>query len=382
MFLPPINYAESMRDKTKKQRILVVGQTPPPYHGQAMMTQRLLEMRSDRLELYHVRMAFSQSVAAVGTFQWTKLFHLVAVVGRIIYGRLRYRVPTLYYMPAGPNLTPLLRDIFILTLTRPWFRQTIFHFRAAGVSDFIRTRRGLLQRLARFAYRRPDLAIHLSARNPDDGGYFGADRRVVVPNGLEDAAQPYLPIRRPATTPVRILFVGVLCASKGVGVLLEAVAQLHRAGLLLRVDVVGEFRTDQYRDQILSYCRAQRLEDVVKFPGVKQGDEKWRYFREADIFCFPSYYESESFGNVAVEAIMFGLPVVATHWRGIPDIVDDGQTGRLVPIQDPAATAAALRQLVEQPEQRQRMGAAGRARYEAEYQLSSFVRRMENVLAG
>ena len=364
----------------KKQRVLVVGQTPPPYHGQAMMTQRLLDADYRKIALYHVRMAFSKSVESVGTFQLAKLFHMVAIVGHIIHRRFRYQIETLYYMPAGPNLTPVLRDIFILTLTRPLFKHTIFHFRAAGLSEFVEAKRGMIKQLARRAYRAPDVAIHLSARNPDDGGYFGAHRTQVVPNGLEDAAQPYLPIHRSATSPIRILFVGLLCESKGVLTLLAAVALLHQEGLPIRVIFVGGFTSSEFQKTVEAYCRTHHLQEVVDFVGVRQGTDKWQYFREADIFCFPSHYESESFGNVAVEAMMFSLPVVATRWRGIPDIVEDSQTGWLVPVKDPESTAAALRQLAQQPDQRCRMGEAGRAKYEAQYQLSSFVVTMEDVL--
>lgn len=365
----------------KKQRVLVVGQTPPPYHGQAMMTQRLLDADFEKVELYHVRMAFSKSVASVGTFQFAKLLHMIAIVANMISRRLRHRTDTLYYMPAGPNLTPVLRDVFILTLTRPWFRTTVFHFRAAGLSDFVRARQGLLRRLARYAYRTPDVAIHLSARNPDDGGYFGARRTIVIHNGLEDAAQPYLPLHHPLTTPVRILFVGLLRESKGVLTLLQAVARLHDRQVPVRVDLVGGFASSEFEAQARAYCRTHGIQEVVCFPGVKQGADKWQYFREADIFCFPSHYESESFGNVVVEAMMFALPVVATHWRGIPDIVSDGQTGQLVPIRDPIATADALHYLVEHPEQRLRMGKAGRQRYLNQYQLNAFVERMGKALA-
>ena len=365
----------------KKQRVLVVGQTPPPYHGQAMMTQRLLDANYERIALYHVRMAFSKSVASVGTFQLAKLWHMVAVVGRIVFCRFRYRVGTLYYMPAGPNLTPLLRDIFILTLARPLFRRTIFHFRAAGLSEFVEARGGLIRWLARRVYHAPDVAIHLSGRNPDDGGYFSAHRTQVVPNGLEDAARPYLPIERPATSPVRILFVGLLCESKGVLTLLAAVSLLHQEGVAVQVTLVGGFTSPDFEKEVIAYCRAHHLQDSVELAGVRQGDEKWQYFRQADIFCFPSHYESESFGNVAVEAMMFSLPVVATRWRGIPDIVDDGKTGWLVPIQDPESTAAALRQLIQHPEQRRRMGKAGRTKYETHYQLPTFVATMGDVLA-
>ena len=144
---------------------------------------------------------------------------------------------------------------------------------------------------------------------------------------------------------------------------------------------MGEFNSEAFREETEAYCRTHDLTDTVSFVGVLSGDPKWEQFLKADIFCFPSHYESESFGNVAVEAMMFALPVVATQWRGIPDIVKDQETGLLVPPQNPSATAQALQILVEQPNLRQRMGQAGRERYLSHYRLPVFVQKMESTLS-
>jgi glycosyltransferase involved in cell wall biosynthesis len=65
----------------------------------------------------------------------------------------------------------------------------------------------------------------------------------------------------------------------------------------------------------------------LNFAGRKVGIEKWTAYRCADIFCFPTYYGPETFGNVLLEAMMFELPTVSTRWRAIPDIVVEGETG-------------------------------------------------------
>ena len=101
------------------KKILVVGITPPPYGGQTMMTQRLLDAKFENLKLYHVRMAFSKSMASVGNFEVWKLFHMVEVVAKALYQRFRYQIPSLYYMPGGSSFTPVARDIFILFFFAP-----------------------------------------------------------------------------------------------------------------------------------------------------------------------------------------------------------------------------------------------------------------------
>ena len=63
----------------------------------------------------------------------------------------------------------------------------------------------------------------------------------------------------------------------------------------------------------------------VRFHGVLDGDAKWRMFAETDALCLPTHYESETFPTVLLEAMSMSLPVVATRWRGIPEMAGDTQ---------------------------------------------------------
>lgn len=379
--IQPTNRAHSEENSEPMKKILIVGITPPPYYGQAMMTDRLVKARLTGIKLYHVRMAFSRSVSSVGKFQLRKLIHMLEVVGKAFYYRYRYNINALYYMPGGFNFTPVARDIFILFFLRLVFKKIILHFRAAGVSEIVERQPSVLKRLAVYAYRSPDLAIHLSGLNPDDGGYFKAKNTVVIPNGLEDAAQQYYPIQRSPKEYATILYVGVVQETKGVMVLLEAARMLREQQVAIRVNLVGGFSSLDFRETVMSYCRENGLDDIVSFPGVKTDRDKWQYFRDADIFCFPSYYECESFGNVVVEAMMFGLPVVASRWRGIPSIVVDRETGYLVEIKNVQQTAECLLRLIQDEPQRHKMGQAGRLRYEQRYRIETFLHRIEEQLS-
>ena len=124
----------------------------------------------------------------------------------------------------------------------------------------------------------------------------------------------------------------------------------------------------------------QHLSDCVFFCGRKVADEKWAHFRRADIFCFPSYYQAESFGNVLVEAMMFELPVVSTRWRGIPDIVEDGVTGFLTPVKDAAEVADRLAQLLHDEQLRMSMGRKGRWRYLELFTVENYINQTERVV--
>ena len=74
-----------------------------------------------------------------------------------------------------------------------------------------------------------------------------------------------------------------------------------------------------------------------------------------------------------------GLPVVATRVGGLPELIDDGVTGELVPAREPGALGAALSRLLEDPERRGRLGAAGRARIRDEYGIDRWTARLEDL---
>jgi D-inositol-3-phosphate glycosyltransferase len=120
--------------------------------------------------------------------------------------------------------------------------------------------------------------------------------------------------------------------------------------------------------------------DRVHFLGAVPHPVLPEVLRAADLFLLTTE-PPESFGIVLIEAMASGLPVVATDYPGVRAVVDDA-TGRLVPQGDPAAVAAALRELVAAGgERRREIGAAGRAKAEREWSWPSLVDRMDAAYA-
>jgi len=99
-------------------RILVVGQTPPPFGGQAIMIQLLLDGAYDDIELVHVRMNFSKELKSTGKLKLAKLWELFRVIAAIYRVKLIKRPKVLYYPPSGPSFVPVIRDIVVLGMTR------------------------------------------------------------------------------------------------------------------------------------------------------------------------------------------------------------------------------------------------------------------------
>ncbi len=345
------------------------------------MIELLLKSQMQSIRLRHVRMAFSDGIEEVGRFRAAKLLHLIGLIPRIVYARLASGATALYYPPAGPNRVPVYRDMAVLILTRWLFQRTVFHMQASGVSELYPRLNAVERWFFRRAYWRPDLVIRLTDATAPDDECFRARRVAFIPNATPDIAAEAKE-QSPHEGPVRLLYVGAVSESKGVRVLLSACELLRQRGLDFSLRLVGECRPAAFETEARNAIAQANLEGHVTLCGVKTGGAKVDEFASADIFCFPSHFECESFGCVVVEAMASRLPVVATRWRSVPRIVDHRQTGLLCPIKDPVAFADAIEHLAEQPSLRRTMGDAGRRKYEALYTAERYQASMEAALAG
>jgi glycosyltransferase involved in cell wall biosynthesis len=194
----------------------------------------------------------------------------------------------------------------------------------------------------------------------------------------ETARFPAAP-RPQAHTPV-LLFVGILRESKGVLDLLDACGRVRGAGVDFSLRLVGEFAPPTFEAEVRARIDSLGLASCVQLPGPRFSDDKWREFAVADVFCFPTFFEHESLPGVIIEAMQFALPVVATRWRGIPSMVDDGRSGFLAEVHDIDALAGAITRLCADPELRRETGSVGRAKYERTFTDEAYRRTIERAI--
>tara|TARA_R110000868_G_scaffold176323_2_gene413920 strand:- start:2524 stop:3669 length:1146 start_codon:yes stop_codon:yes gene_type:complete len=165
-----------------------------------------------------------------------------------------------------------------------------------------------------------------------------------------------------------IVSLGRVVPRKGHGVIADALALLPRE-LAARIDwwVIGPRLNADYAAALDMATRD--LSARTDFLGGLPDTDVRARLSAADLFCLPGYQDDsgrvEGFGLVFLEAGAYGLPSIATRSGGIPEAVEDGITGLLVPERDPAALADAIARLVEDPQMRARMGMAARAKADA-----------------
>jgi phosphatidylinositol alpha-mannosyltransferase len=187
---------------------------------------------------------------------------------------------------------------------------------------------------------------------------FPGDYRI-IPNGVDLTRFGSRPdgVCRATNGPLTVLFVGRLDKRKGFAHLLEAFIRLKPDYPQLRLQVVGPF-TPGEAESYRKVAQGHQVTDV-EFVGFVPPEELPNYYHRADIFCAPSI-GFESFGIVLLEAMAAGLPVIASDIRGYRSVITDGQEGLLTPPGQPEALLAALRRLLDHPQQRQTLGQFGR----------------------
>ena len=361
------------------KKILVVGQTPPPFGGAAMMIHRtLIGEYGANIKLYHVRLNFSKRMSDVGKFQISKLFHIFIIIIKIIFSRFKYRIETLYYFPAGPKIIPIFRDVLILGFTRNLFKNTIFHFRGAGLSKYLRKLPKPFSSLLLHFYYKPEISIRLSKHTPDDSSYIKAKNNFIVLNGIEDKSLEY---ERNLITnkAIDLLFIGVLKESKGVSILLQVCSILSKSRIDFHCNIIGEFESKSYKTKCLSYIKKQNINGNVSFHGIKLDTEKFIFLNNCDLFVFPTFFESEGTPGVIIEAMSFSKPIVSTNWSGVPSLVEHGYNGLLSPIKDTESIFKNILFLIQNPDQRVIFGTNSRKKYLKEFELSRYYQNMKEI---
>jgi glycosyltransferase involved in cell wall biosynthesis len=350
--------------------VLVIGQVPPPFGGQTIMTAALLAGRYRDAELFHVNAAYSTSLADMGRVSVVKLARVAVVLGGAVWTRLRHRTSVLYYHPAGANRGAILRDLVLLPVLRPMFSTVVFHLHARGLPEALASLPRPLRAVARRAYARPDVVLGPSGVIVEEAVSFEARINRVIPNGI--AGGQCTDRDRAEGEPVRILYLNLISEAKGAGWLLEAVGEMRDEGLDVELLLAGEFASSEYRDALLGRVHALGLEDSVKFRGVVTGRAKWQLMAESDIFCVPTTWPQESFGLAMVEAASSGLPVVTADVPGVRGLFDDGRSVLLADPADDSTLRPLLERLCRDPGVRQRFGREARSAFEQRYTVERY----------
>lgn len=304
---------------------------------------------------YHVNAQVSKELEDIGDFRFGKLFLLFWYCFEAIWCRFLYGVTTMYYIPAPGKPSALYRDWFVMFLCRFFYKKIILHWHAAGLAKWLETHVQMRSRV--FTYNRmrnADLSIVLSRYNRADAEKLLPRRIQVVSNGIPDPCPGFaleiLPRRRArfharvklhagqAITAdeiagaggdpqvFKLLYLAHCTREKGLFDSIKGVIRANqklaaaKSPLSLRLMVAGNFVTDEERAEFNRIMATPEGKQSIEPLGFVSGPQKQRALREADFFCFPTYYQNENQPVSIIEAMAFGLPILTTRWRSIPEL--------------------------------------------------------------
>lgn len=349
-------------------RLLCVMQLPPPIHGVTVVNHTVAnsELLASQFELEVLPLAFATSFEDLDRLSVRKLVRTVVTALRLARV-LAIRRPDAVYFTLAPAGAAFYRDCVLVAIMKLSGVPRIYHLHGKAV------RTGALYRWA----LRDAWIIHLSERLAAAlRNVVPRDRVLVVPNGVAG--------RRPADRThrrgrARLLFLSNVTETKGPLVLIAALAMLHEAGIPFDATLAGAVHDRRFLARCQAEIRRHRLDRLVRYVGPAYGERKQWLLDEHDIFVLPT--RRDAFPLVALEAMQAGLPIVTTREGALPEIVENGATGFLVPPGDPVALAKCLATLVPDRAMQLRLGAGGRARYLAKYTQAAFEQNLADALA-
>lgn len=396
-------------------KLLIFAHVPPPHHGQSYMVKLMLDgfggdhchqRRAESpsahdIECYHVNVRLSKQLEDIGDLRLSKLFLLFLYCFKAIWYRFRYGVENFYYVPAPGKTSALVRDWLVMLMCRPFYKRIVLHWHAAGLAKWLETCTQIRSRSLTYQLMKDiDLSIVLSKYNRADAEKLFPRRIAVVSNGIPDPCPDFerniLPGRqarlaarckllsgeslapdeqaRAGGDPqiVRVLYLahctrekGAFDAMAGVALANQHLASQH-SPLSLRLTVTGTFVTPDDRTEFEALMKQSEIARCVHYAGFVSGEQKNNLLRTADLFCFPTFYPNENQPVNLIEAMAYGLPILTTRWRSLPELFSAGYSG-LVEVHSTEQIARALLRLISED------GQALRTAYTKHFTLESYL---------
>ena len=357
---------------------------PPPVHGAAMVGQYIHDSKliNGVFDCHYINLTTAKNLQDIGKVGMRKLFDFFKLLKKI-WHEVKEVKPQLVYVTPNACGGAFYKDFVVVQMLKRLGCQVVVHYHNKGVA----THQDKWFDDALYKRFFKDIkVILLSACLYDDvKKYVKRDDVFVCGNGIPSVAiESFVSAPFDAASPEdkipHLLFLSNLLISKGVVVLLDSLKVLKKKGCRFVCDFVGGETVDMDAVMFQAEVVKRGLEGIVVYHGKKYGKDKEAFLNGADVFVFPTFYHNECFPLVLLEAMEHGVACISTTEGGIPGIIDDGKTGFLVPKHDVAVLADKMQLLLNDSVLRSNMGKAGREKFEKEFTLEVFEKRMTWIL--
>lgn len=361
-----------------RPRLLVLGYLPPPIYGPAITYQALLRSSfPERFDVTFINLNVVRDYRELEVFRWRKL----ALLGRQIASELCHlasqRFDFVFY-PISLNRNAFLKDTLFLAMARAFGVPVVLYGHGNNLPEFREKSPRWLRRLIDWAVGGATAAtVPGKCLRFNFLGHLREDQVFAVPNGIEVPAK--LPVATKPPGRFTVLYLGNLVREKGVFVILDAIPLVRALCPQAHFVFAGAWWSEKDGAEADRLVRERGLSSCVEFTGMVTGDRKWEIVAQGDVLVFPTYFRYETLGQVLLEAMGVGLPVIATRRAAIPEIVEEGVNGLFVAEQDARDLAEKIVTLANEPALRARMSEANKQKYTSYYTVEHYGQRMAAV---
>jgi glycosyltransferase involved in cell wall biosynthesis len=355
------------------KKILLLVTLPPPIHGLNIMNKHVTNSNElkRRYETQLFPLRYASSIEDLQTIRIGKIIKFFYFFLKLTIKLIFFRPDFVYFVPSITSIS-FFRDCIFVFLIKCFKAKIIFHLHMKGIKRKIQN--PLLKRLFKWFFEDQYIILLSPLLYPDIQEVAKQKQISYLPNcadiNIDTNCMPDNQKRN--KQPIRILFFSNLLPTKGPLDLIKACKILKENGFEFKARFAGspskQLNLSGFNKIVMKYG----LENCVEYIGAKYGKEKIEVFQNSDIFVFPTYFDQENFPIVIVEAIAFGLPVISTNEGAIPEIIDDGINGFLVPKRSPHAIADKIAFFLQNGDKIIQMGQEAKKKYKEYYTIDKF----------
>lgn len=322
---------------------------------------------------------------------------MLATVSMLLRSYVKLPFVHTVYMTIGTSRAGFLRDMMIIWPS--WFlrRRIVVHLKGGGFLSFYQESPGWLKHLMLQTFSRADTIIVLGNLLRDQFEFVPhVDSKLqIVPNGFPDELQRSgaKSMQLISSEQLKLLYLSNMIPSKGYLEVLEACKILSdERQIPFHCDFCGAFvqtvNDDQYvsaaqaESEFRSLIRETGMQDLIAYHGTVTGSIKQKFLEQAHVFILPTAYPWEGQPISIIEAMAFGLPVIASRYRGIPEQVIDGYNGYLINPRSPKEIADAVEKLWHDPDLYRQFSQNALQHFEGHFTQEKHLNRLIPIILG
>ena len=373
--------------KKMDKKVLIVGPTPPPFHGVSFFTENLLTSELvKRFKVFHLDTSDRRRKPNMGRLDPTNMFLGFKHLFLIFYYNLVYH-PSAVYIPISQNKLGFLRDGLFVLISAIFGSAVVIHLHGGIFDRFYNSTDPVTRFFICFVFKFVDRAIVLcNALSNIFGDLLPKNKVRVVHNGVKESIsdEEFLTALRKKMSDNRreflVGFMGTLDKNKGFIDFIKSLPYVLTKFKNVKFSIAGKWHKKEDKEESLDFLRNNNLEEFVQFMGVVRGEEKKKYLLESDIFVFPTKYYYEGQPIVVIEAMMAGLPVIVTPRACLKEMIEDSKNGYIVPENSPERIGEGIIKLLENRKEWERISLNNRKKFECEYRWEICVNSIEEIL--